>query len=147
VQKKNIGINTDCENAKDSSFVSTETTSFIIMSFESGVSSSHKIPSCAPAASSIMIYSEPTGLSALALHPYTRGTGTWSTVRAYQRNESFFALISKRHLYGSTYQFHHGYLGGSRIKSRPSIRIRNAYYDRLSIIHEKTKNLIISSFR
>jgi hypothetical protein len=68
---KDMRTDTYCENDKDNSFISIETTSFMMASFESGVSSSHEFPSCVPVASSIMMYSEPTRLSVEVLHPYT----------------------------------------------------------------------------
>lgn len=74
---------TYCEKDSDNIFCSSFAISLMTSSFERGVNASHPFSSGVPAASSMMMYSEPTELSSTALHAYTRGTGISNTVRAY----------------------------------------------------------------
>lgn len=87
--------NTYCENDTDSIFASMDTISLMILRFEPRVISSHTFRSCVPAASSIMMYSEPTELWVVALHLNTRGAGMWRIVQACSICKSFRVLCQR----------------------------------------------------
>lgn len=123
---------------------SNEIRSFIIVIFCSRERSSQRSCNFSPGASSMIMYSDWTGLSASALQAKTWGTGISNILRAWPQIRPNQYRYLKRRYY--SYEFHRCDFRGCRVVARPCNRMRNPGNHIHPIIQRKLESFVKWTF-